>query len=143
MFYENIIESSDFIRGKITETPKIGVVLGSGLGALVDVMEDKEVIPYSEIPHFPQSHVEGHAGNLVFGNIGSQRIAAMQGRFHYYEGFAMKEVTYPIYVMKQLGVEYLIVIVWALSSTGIAMKPTFAFSIFTGCPSRIADQPSE
>ena len=109
MFYENIIESSDFIRGKITETPKIGVVLGSGLGALVDVMEDKEVIPYSEIPHFPQSHVEGHAGNLVFGNIGSQRIAAMQGRFHYYEGFAMKEVTYPIYVMKQLGVEYLIV----------------------------------
>ncbi len=109
MFYENIIESSEFVRERISQAPSIGVVLGSGLGALVDVMEDKEVIPYAEIPHFPQSHVEGHAGNLVFGNIGGRRVAAMQGRFHYYEGFAMKEVTYPIYVMKQLGAESLVV----------------------------------
>lgn len=109
MFYDKITESAAFIKSRISKEPHIGVVLGSGLGALVDIMEDKEVIPYGEIPHFPQSNVEGHAGNLVFGNIGSQRIVAMQGRFHYYEGFTMKEVTYPIYVMKQLGVEYLIV----------------------------------
>lgn len=109
MFYENIIESSEFVKRRISAVPEIGVVLGSGLGALVDVMDDKEVIPYTEIPHFPKSHVEGHAGNLVFGNIGTRRIAAMQGRFHYYEGFSMKEVTYPIYVLKQLGVKYLIV----------------------------------
>jgi len=109
MFYENILESAEFIKSKISSSPKIGVILGSGLGGLVDIMEDKEIIPYKEIPHFPQSHVEGHAGNLVLGNIGNQRILAMQGRFHYYEGFAMKEVTYPVYVMKQLGVEYMIV----------------------------------
>lgn len=109
MFYEKITESAEFIKSKITEMPKIGVVLGSGLGSLVDVMEDKEVIPYTDIPHFPQSHVAGHAGNLVFGNIGEQRVVAMQGRFHYYEGFTMKEVAYPIYVMKLLGVEYMII----------------------------------
>lgn len=109
MFYDKITESAEYIKGRISKTPHIGVVLGSGLGALVDIMEDKEIIPYSEIPHFPQSHVEGHAGNLVMGSIGNQRIAAMQGRFHYYEGFTMKEVTYPIYVMKQLGVENMII----------------------------------
>ena len=87
----------------------IGIILGSGLGSLVDHMENKEVLPYSEVPHFPQSHVEGHAGNLVFGTIGDQPLVVMQGRFHYYEGFTMKEVTYPIYVMKLLGVKDLIV----------------------------------
>ena len=109
MFYDQIMESAAYIRGRIAQEPSIGVVLGSGLGALVDVMEDKEVIPYTEIPHFPQSHVEGHAGNLVLGSIGSRRIIAMQGRFHYYEGFTMKEVTYPLYVMKQLGVQSVII----------------------------------
>lgn len=109
MFYENIIESTEFIKTKTNQKPTIGIILGSGLGALVDIMEDKDVIPYTEIPHFPQSHVEGHAGNLVFGKIGKQTVVCMQGRFHYYEGFAMKEVTYPVYVMKQLGVEYMIV----------------------------------
>ena len=77
MFYDKITESAEYIKGRISKTPRIGVVLGSGLGALVDIMEDKEIIPYSEIPHFPQSHVEGHAGNLVMGSIGNQRIAAM------------------------------------------------------------------
>ena len=109
MFYENIVESSQFIRSKTSQTPKIGIVLGSGLGGLVDIMENKEIIPYSDIPHFPISHVEGHAGNLVFGKIGGQNVVAMQGRFHYYEGFTMKEVTYPVYVMKQLGVESIII----------------------------------
>lgn len=109
MFYENIVESSQFIRSKTSQTPKIGIVLGSGLGGLVDIMENKEIIPYSDITHFPVSHVEGHAGNLVFGKIGNQNVVAMQGRFHYYEGFTMKEVTYPVYVMKQLGVESIII----------------------------------
>ena len=109
MFYQHIMESAEFIKQKTSHSPKIGIVLGSGLGALIDIIEDKEVIAYSQIPHFPQSHVEGHAGNLVLGRIGGQTVVCMQGRFHYYEGFEMKEVTYPIYVMKQLGVESLIV----------------------------------
>lgn len=109
MFYEKVKESADFICERISIKPVIGIILGSGLGSLVDHMENKEVLPYSEIPHFPQSHVEGHAGNLVFGTIGNQPLVVMQGRFHYYEGFSMKEVTYPIYVMKLLGVKDLIV----------------------------------
>lgn len=108
-FYEKVKESADFVQSKISRMPTIGIILGSGLGSLVDIMEDKTVIPYGEIPGFPQSHVAGHAGNLVIGQIGTQTIAAMQGRFHYYEGFEMKEVTYPIYVMKLLGISHLIV----------------------------------
>ena len=108
-FYEKVKESADFIQSRISRTPTIGIILGSGLGSLVDIMEDKTVIPYEEIPGFPQSHVAGHAGNLVIGQIGTETIAAMQGRFHYYEGFEMKEVTYPVYVMKLLGISNLIV----------------------------------
>lgn len=108
-FYEKVKESADFIQSRISRTPTIGIILGSGLGSLVDIMEDKTVIPYEEIPGFPQSHVAGHAGNLVMGQIGTETIAAMQGRFHYYEGFEMKEVTYPVYVMKLLGISNLIV----------------------------------
>ena len=109
MHYEQVHESAAYIRGRITRPPTLGIILGSGLGGLVDVMEDKEVIPYAEIPHFPQSTVAGHAGNLVIGRIGSTTVAAMQGRFHYYEGFTMGEVTYPVYVMKLLGINGLIV----------------------------------
>lgn len=109
MFYDKVKESAAFIQSRITQKPSAGIILGSGLGNLVDIMEDKTVIPYTEIPNFPRSHVEGHAGNLVIGRIGQETIAAMQGRFHYYEGFTMKEVTYPIYVMKLLGIENLIV----------------------------------
>lgn len=111
-FYDKVKESAEFIQGKIGkkgEAPSIGVILGSGLGSLVDMMEEKTVIPYQEIPNFPQSNVAGHAGNLVIGRIGNKVVAAMQGRFHFYEGFAMKEVTYPIYVMKLLGIEHLVV----------------------------------
>ena len=109
MFYEKVKESAQFIESRTALRPTIGIILGSGLGSLVDMMEERTVIPYKEIPNFPQSHVEGHAGNLVIGRIGQEIIAAMQGRFHYYEGFTMKEVTYPIYVMKILGIENLIV----------------------------------
>lgn len=109
MFYEKVKESADFIRERIDKVPSTGVILGSGLGSLVDKMEDKIIIPYKEIPNFPQSSVAGHAGNLVIGRMGKEIIIAMQGRFHFYEGFTMKEVTYPIYVMKLLGVKNLIV----------------------------------
>lgn len=109
MFYDKVKESAEFIQSRTKQKPAVGIVLGSGLGALVDVMEEKTVIPYSEIPHFPKSNVEGHADNLVIGRIGEQTVAAMQGRFHYYEGFTMREVTYPIYVLKLLGVRDLIV----------------------------------
>lgn len=109
MFYEKVKESAQFIQGRTSLRPTTGIILGSGLGSLVDIMEERAVIPYTEIPNFPQSHVAGHAGNLVIGRIGQEIIAAMQGRFHYYEGFTMKEVTYPIYVMKLLGIENLIV----------------------------------
>ena len=109
MFYEKVLASAEYIRSRISCQPAIGIILGSGLGALVDIMEDKTIIPYADIPNFPQSTVAGHAGNLVIGRIGSQIVAAMQGRFHYYEGFEMKEVAYPVYVMKLLGIENLIV----------------------------------
>ena len=109
MRYEQVIESVAYLRSVTAQQPTLGIILGSGLGGLVDVMADKTVIPYSDIPHFPQSTVAGHAGNLVVGRIGGTTVVAMQGRFHYYEGFTMDEVTYPVYVMKFWGVESLIV----------------------------------
>lgn len=108
MFYEEIKKSADYIAGKTSQRPVIGIVLGSGLGSIVDAMEHKDVIPYRNIPHFPQSKVAGHEGNLVIGRIGEQVVAAMQGRVHYYEGLGMKDVTYAIYVLRMLGVENLI-----------------------------------
>ena len=108
-FYDKVSASAAYIRAHIPQTPTVGIILGSGLGGLVDAMTDKTVIPYGDIPHFPCSTVAGHAGNLVIGRLGSQVAAALQGRFHYYEGFSMKEVTYPVYVLALLGVKTLIV----------------------------------
>ena len=109
MFYEQVNQSAQYILAQTQLRPGIAIILGSGLGALVEAMEERVVIPYADIPNFPQSTVEGHAGNLVIGRIGSETVAAMQGRFHYYEGFDMRQVAYPVYVMKLLGVERLIV----------------------------------
>lgn len=109
MFYEQVEESMHFIQTRINGLPDTGIVLGSGLGALVEDMEDCISIAYDAIPHFPKSTLEGHAGNFVFGRLHGRQVVAMQGRFHYYEGFTMKQVTYPIYVMKLLGVKELIV----------------------------------
>lgn len=108
-FYDKVSASAAYIRAHIPQTPTVGIILGSGLGGLVDAMTDKTVIPYGDIPHCPCSTVAGHAGNLVIGRLGSQVAAALQGRFHYYEGFSMKEVTYPVYVLALLGVKTLIV----------------------------------
>lgn len=109
MFYEKVMKSVSFVEERIDIQPKVGIILGSGLGSLVDRIKNQTVIPYSEIPYFPQSSLEGHEGNLVFGNIGDNNLMVMQGRFHSYEGFAMKETTYPLFMMKQMGVTHLIV----------------------------------
>ena len=109
MFYDKVQESVEFLESKKTLKPKFGIILGSGLGSLVDRIENQQVISYDDIPHFPKSTLEGHAGNLVFGTIGDQNLMVMQGRFHFYEGFEMKEVTYPLFMMKQMGVTHIIV----------------------------------
>lgn len=107
--YEKVMESVNYINTRITSQPKIGIILGSGLGDLVDAIENKVIIKYDHIPNFPKSTVEGHEGCLVCGSLKGKEVMAMQGRFHYYEGYTMKEVTYPIYVMKLLGIEALII----------------------------------
>lgn len=107
--YDRVIESVEYIKSKINRNPEVAVILGSGLGDLVNVMENKEYISYEDIPNFPRSTVAGHEGRLVFGTIGGIEVLAMQGRFHYYEGYTMKEVTYPVYVMKKLGINRVVI----------------------------------
>ena len=102
-------ETVSFIKEKTNFTPEYGVILGSGLGSFTNDIEVEFTLPYSEIPNFPVSTVQGHKGALVFGTIGNKKVVAMQGRFHYYEGYSMQEVTFPVRVMKYLGVEKLIV----------------------------------
>ncbi|WP_433742964.1 purine-nucleoside phosphorylase [Falsibacillus pallidus] len=109
MNLEQIKEASEFLKNKYTGTPAIGLILGSGLGVLADEIENPVRIPYSEIPDFPVSTVAGHAGQLVFGQLNGKEVVAMQGRFHYYEGYEFNQVTFPVRVMKELGVETLIV----------------------------------
>ena len=104
------IKAADYIKCKIgNETPLVGVVLGSGLGALADKIQHPITIPYKEIPFFPESTAIGHKGNLIFGELSGKKVIAMQGRFHYYEGYTMEQVTFPIRVMKLLGISYLFV----------------------------------
>ncbi|MDB2384737.1 purine-nucleoside phosphorylase [Endozoicomonas sp.] len=107
--YDKVIESAEAIRKQAPSQPKVAVILGSGLGELTNKMEDQVCLPYIDIPNFPVSTVKGHGGQLVFGKMGAVDVMAMQGRFHFYEGYSMQEVTYPVYVMKQLGIEKLIV----------------------------------
>jgi purine-nucleoside phosphorylase len=107
--YEKVQETVNYIKSKANFSPEFGVILGSGLGRFTEDIEVDFTLPYNEIPNFPVSTVEGHKGALVFGRIGNKKVVAMQGRFHYYEGYDMKEVTFPVRVMKFLGVEKLIV----------------------------------
>ncbi|MBD5374842.1 MAG: purine-nucleoside phosphorylase [Bacteroides sp.] len=106
---DKINTTAEYIRSRVSNLPDTAIILGTGLGALVDHIDNKQFIPYSEIPNFPVSTVEGHSGNLIFGTLGSKPVMAMQGRFHYYEGYDMKEVTFPIRVMKALGIRTLYV----------------------------------
>lgn len=116
----NIQESADYIQSKMTLKPTIAVILGSGLGDLADEIQNSVKIPYTQIPHFPISTVVGHAGQLVIGELEGKTILAMQGRFHYYEGYPMTDVTYAIRVMKQIGIEKLIV-----TNAAGAVDPSF------------------
>lgn len=107
--WEQVQETVDYIQNKTNFSPEYGVILGSGLGGFTNDIEIEFILPYSEIPNFPISTVEGHKGALVFGDISGKKVVAMQGRFHFYEGYSMKEVTFPVRVMKYLGVTKLIV----------------------------------
>ena len=106
---EQFNESVAFIQSKTQVKPTIGIILGTGLGGLVKEIEVIDEISYSDIPHFPVSTVESHSGKLIFGKLGGKHVVAMQGRFHYYEGYDFKQVTYPVRVMKLLGIERLLV----------------------------------
>ena len=104
----NFKETENYIREKVKEIPKIAIILGSGLGSLADDIEEKIILPYKDIPHFPTSTVVGHNGELIFGKLQGIPIIAMNGRFHYYEGYNLSETTYPIRIFSLLGVKTLI-----------------------------------
>lgn len=116
-----IDEAVKFIRTKTDITPRIGIILGTGLGGLAKAVKREVEIPYDQIPHFPVSTVESHAGRLLFGTVSGKQVVAMEGRFHYYEGYTLKQVTFPIRVMKALGIEILVV-----SNAAGGLNPQFA-----------------
>lgn len=121
-----MLEEIDFTTRSIQDKtrqfrPSVGIILGSGLGGLVKEIQVEFILPYSEIPNFPLSTVEGHGGKLIFGELGGKKVVAMQGRFHYYEGYTMKQITFPVRVMKALGVRALCV-----SNACGGMNPAFA-----------------
>lgn len=115
-----IKETAAFLQGQTTLRPRIAIVLGSGLGGLVDSMKIEKEIPYQQIPNFPVSTVEGHKGSLIFGTLNNVEVVVQSGRFHYYEGYDMKTLTFPIRVYKELGIEVLI-----LSNAAGGMNPSF------------------
>lgn len=117
---KKINEATDFIKNKSSEKIEIGIILGTGLGGLADDINVEISISYKEIPHFPVSTVQGHSGKLIIGELSGKRVIAMQGRFHFYEGYSMQELTFPVRVMKFLGIEKLLV-----SNAAGGMNPNF------------------
>ena len=115
-----IQQTADFIKEKNNFSPEIGIILGTGLGGLVNEIDTVQAIPYEEIPNFPVSTVEGHKGQLIFGQLGCKKVVAMQGRFHFYEGYSMNELVFPVRVMKFLGIEKLMV-----SNASGGVNPSF------------------
>ncbi len=112
--------TANFIKGRITLDPEVGIILGTGLGGLVDEIEIMETLSYNDIPDFPVSTVEGHHGRLIFGTLNGKSIVAMQGRFHYYEGYSAEKIIFPVRVMKFLGIKHLFV-----SSASGGVNPDF------------------
>jgi purine-nucleoside phosphorylase len=108
MLLEKINQSVDFLIKAGIKNPETGIVLGTGLGQMVNEIQIEKEIEYDKIPHFPLSTVESHKGKLIYGNIGNRKVLAMQGRFHYYEGYSLQEVTFPVRVMQQLGIKQLL-----------------------------------
>ena len=117
---EKIIKTADFLRSKGFTDPEAGIVLGTGLGGLTTEIDNQIEVPYAEIPEFPVSTVKGHAGKLIFGDFGGKKVVAMKGRFHYYEGYGSEQVTFPIRVMKELGIRALF-----LSNAAGGVNPAF------------------
>jgi purine-nucleoside phosphorylase len=117
---QKINQSSNFIKNKINFKPEIGIILGTGLGGLVKEIEIFGSINYDEIPNFPVSTVEGHSGKLIFGKLGGKNVVAMQGRFHFYEGYTMEQVTFPVRVLKEIGIKTLL-----LSNASGGVNPDF------------------
>jgi len=117
---KQIAQALEFIRTKTAAKPKIGIILGTGLGGLVKEIKKEAMIDYANIPHFPVSTVESHQGKLIFGTLAGKKIVAMQGRFHMYEGYNLKQITFPVRVMKFLGVESILV-----SNAAGALNPLF------------------
>jgi purine-nucleoside phosphorylase len=109
MTFEQINAAAEFIRGRAAQRSRVGLVLGSGLGPLADQIQGADCIPYNEIPNFPVSTVEGHSGRMVVGQLEGQSVLVMQGRVHYYEGYSMSQVAFPIRVMQALGIKTLII----------------------------------
>ncbi|HXS37092.1 MAG TPA: purine-nucleoside phosphorylase [Flavipsychrobacter sp.] len=118
--FDNISATTAYIKNKVKLSPEVGIILGSGLGDLIHLIEKETEISYSDIPNFPISTVQGHDGKLVFGYLGGKAVVMMAGRFHYYEGYNMKEITFPVRVIKALGAETLIV-----SNAAGGMNPAF------------------
>ena len=117
---QKIQETAEFLKSKMRTSPETAIILGTGLGSLVNEITEKYEIEYKDIPNFPLSTVEGHSGKLIFGKLGDKEIMAMQGRFHFYEGYSMKEVTFPVRVMRELGIKTLFV-----SNAAGGMNPEF------------------
>src|SRR5690625_1664608 len=105
----HILEAKQFITSRTDHVPEIGIILGAGLGSLADEMEEVAVIPYTDIPHFSKSSAVGHANELVIGKLEGKTVVAMKGRYHYYEGYSLDEVTFPVRVMQALGIDKLII----------------------------------
>ena len=107
--YEKIKETAKFLKEIGVVDAEFGIILGTGLGGVAKMIQAEKKIPYHDIPNFPVSTVSGHSGTLIFGNLSGKKVVAMQGRFHYYEGWDMDEVTFPVRVMKLLGIDKLMV----------------------------------
>ncbi len=108
-FIEKVIAARVYLAERLSFKPEIILVLGTGLGSLADLIEEPLVIPYGDIPHFPRSTVTSHAGNLIVGELGGRKVAALQGRFHYYEGYSTRELTMPVRVLSLLGARLMVV----------------------------------
>jgi purine-nucleoside phosphorylase len=118
---KRLSETVAYLQSKLPHKPQIGLILGSGLGVLADDIEQAVRIPFGEIPHFPVSTVEGHKGQLVVGHLEGKTVIALQGRFHFYEGYSLEQVTYPVRVMRELGVQSLLV-----TNAAGGVNPSFA-----------------